>query len=879
MKYDNPEWFLVNSPGTPLEYSGKILLGFEVVTDAKILSPRVSAITDFRPVDITVYTIGVRLLPLARFRGRFPRMTACLGRNAEDPNEWLFFKQLINRESAAHARNGKLNLHKVLNIKGFISPSPLLQTIMQFRLMQNRPDGDPISNPSEDELCGIASLSLSSLAPWHSKDDQFAVRDSPPPSSLRHIFPHHRPRQSYLLQMRKSFTNSLPHLKPCGFYWTSAYSGCRPGTYLPCPRRLLSQMYSKIFPERQNHQIPESGAWMDSGASLTDVPTQEAARVQELQSNVMISVPRVYIPGENSSHPNEEESIDEFSELSSKLSTQGAPPLEGFSWSTRDSISVTRNASDQSTGHFEELMTPLEAELSASRLPYVSVPIVGAGSTGLPDWYGNVKVIVAINENVDEQSTSAFAATESNVGRSVKESYQERVLRYTSSLVLKSSLILRVHILSASGLVPRHPLRFQSPSIYEPRWSVMLRVGDDSQTHEDALRAAGQISEAERASQELQASMGKFEVWDYMNPASGNNPEFYRSIELNAHFPINSILSLIIVEHSPKTSPEDERRLSVQALATEIAFYGRTFIDLEDRWHHPDWQKLRFQPPTETRDLFCIASKKVREFSGLSCGKIRIAVELLKSEEVAEHPFVSLVRPLPMEFEIRLVIWSISKIVFPDKEPRNLFVKCSMLNSEDQGQEVSLSSDVHQNSKDGNGRYNWRFIFRTAIGRQPKPQSVNLQVWHRSLLSDRELLAEKALHFTDVLHKLYVGILSGVDSDERLDSGQRSISLKPPLGQYHSAAGLVHLEWTVLSGRKANENPVGQGREEPNRDPYLEPITESRGVADMIVPGLLGGQAADSLRSYGRIIKFVVILLLMIPVLYAVNQLKMLFNL
>ena len=73
------------------------------------------------------------------------------------------------------------------------------------------------------------------------------------------------------------------------------------------------------------------------------------------------------------------------------------------------------------------------------------------------------------------------------------------------------------------------------------------------------------------------------------------------------------------------------------------------------------------------------------------------------------------------------------------------------------------------------------------------------------------------------------------------------------------SGGQVLISYSILSLAEANQNPVGEGQEEPNRDPELEKPEEGRGIMDF-----LKGTALDvsnwSLFNFGLIKKLLLLL-------------------
>lgn len=55
---------------------------------------------------------------------------------------------------------------------------------------------------------------------------------------------------------------------------------------------------------------------------------------------------------------------------------------------------------------------------------------------------------------------------------------------------------------------------------------------------------------------------------------------------------------------------------------------------------------------------------------------------------------------------------------------------------------------------------------------------------------------------------------------------------EPQKAEFPDEGGEIELEMKILTFQEADANRVGRGREEPNKDPFLETPTEGRGFLD-----------------------------------------------
>lgn len=63
---------------------------------------------------------------------------------------------------------------------------------------------------------------------------------------------------------------------------------------------------------------------------------------------------------------------------------------------------------------------------------------------------------------------------------------------------------------------------------------------------------------------------------------------------------------------------------------------------------------------------------------------------------------------------------------------------------------------------------------------------------------------------------------------------------------------MIHAEIALLPAKEAEFAPVGKGRDEPNRKPYLEPVTENRTYVDWKYVGEQVASVATSMVATAR---------------------------
>lgn len=78
--------------------------------------------------------------------------------------------------------------------------------------------------------------------------------------------------------------------------------------------------------------------------------------------------------------------------------------------------------------------------------------------------------------------------------------------------------------------------------------------------------------------------------------------------------------------------------------------------------------------------------------------------------------------------------------------------------------------------------------------------------------------------------------------------GRFSISCKHPAHK-NKIRGNIEVEACILPKSEADVDPVGNGRDEPNKDPFLPPITENRTYVDWVTINEKLGDATASIMQ------------------------------
>jgi len=276
----------------------------------------------------------------------------------------------------------------------------------------------------------------------------------------------------------------------------------------------------------------------------------------------------------------------------------------------------------------------------------------------------------------------------------------------------------------------------------------------------------------------------------------------------------------------------DDSKLEVKILDKDGAWYGdvtigSTILDLEDRWHSKNWQRLndRSEVPKESRPL------STRDEPGKNRGTIEMWVEMLDSQKATDCPAVPPVKPAEIELEVRMVIWD-TKNVQPihKKDYVNVQIATTLDCQEYLGAlPKKQETDVHYNSKDGFAIFNWRVVF-SRIKMPVKTCSVKMDLIHY------DLLGSTTIGSLDLDIKKYVErVAANMDAIELADdwlafSNSDSMETGDDIGQ-------AKVQLFVLTHVEALSKKAGAGRDDPNDYPPLITPAEGRDWGDYFGAG------------------------------------------
>jgi hypothetical protein len=294
-----------------------------------------------------------------------------------------------------------------------------------------------------------------------------------------------------------------------------------------------------------------------------------------------------------------------------------------------------------------------------------------------------------------------------------------------------------------------------------------------------------------------------------------NTPAFYRVEERDIELPAQSRLKIDLCDYSHYGASFDQ-------------LIGSTVIDLEDRWHSRAWKAAREKGPgkipRENRPLFNPAQP-----AGHTSGSIEMWVEMLNSERASEEKVTELLKPKPIELEMRLVIWTTRDIKIVDGNHTDVKVVVALdCNAYEGEHPKTQSTDTHLGSKDGNAIFAWRVVYPKINMSFLKSCCISVKVYDANSVAsdsfigsvdiDLRRYCEKVAHEMDAITN---------EADLKI----RPSSVDP--GEEPEDIGSVQFQLQVMTQAEATQKLAGIGRDEPNDYPQLVTPTEGRGWGDV----------------------------------------------
>ena len=276
------------------------------------------------------------------------------------------------------------------------------------------------------------------------------------------------------------------------------------------------------------------------------------------------------------------------------------------------------------------------------------------------------------------------------------------------------------------------------------------------------------------------------------------DPKIYKMFEIEATLPG---ISLVKIQFWDKDDILSDEKI------------GQTLIDLEDRFFSTKWRNLK-EKPIETRPLY-IKTSKVPQ------GGVRLWVEICPATERTTMILRDISQRPPAEYEARLIIWGTEGVAnYDDEGTSDIYIRAWINDCKPK------ETDTHYRCMNGKGSFNYRMKFPLTLSEGTGNNAI-IQIWDRDVLSKSDFIADVSFSFDRTarlawetgarMKRTEETTFGGTNEKMWVDCMRRTAAGKMQHG------GRVQVSLELVPLQQALSCPVGEGRNEPNQDPFLPP--------------------------------------------------------
>jgi len=325
------------------------------------------------------------------------------------------------------------------------------------------------------------------------------------------------------------------------------------------------------------------------------------------------------------------------------------------------------------------------------------------------------------------------------------------------------------------------------------------------------------------------------------------SPDFFKFYELDAEFPQDWKLTINVKSRNEAGSD---------------SLIGTTIIDLEDRYlgEYRTRELLKLKAleqqyteilnkkdennpleinEKEIKDKLTIINRKTDELKEYQVpveyrplrhpgkktaqGIVEMFVEVLPQARAKHIKPAKIEPPPPENYELRLVIWETRNVFLERKKQVDVFINVSYDPEGWLGSPTKKSTDTHLGCEDGNAKFNWRMKFNIKIPCTfPR---LYFTVFDFNTIASDEAIGECYISLRRVLKRLL--------QEGKLSIEKKWIPLTHPKDPGENKGDIL-ISIFLLQQDEADQKPVGESWDEPNRDPRLEKPKEGRGMLDFL---------------------------------------------
>ncbi|KAL5022080.1 hypothetical protein ScPMuIL_001235 [Solemya velum] len=237
-------------------------------------------------------------------------------------------------------------------------------------------------------------------------------------------------------------------------------------------------------------------------------------------------------------------------------------------------------------------------------------------------------------------------------------------------------------------------------------------------------------------------------------------------------------------------------------------------------------------------------------------GKLQMWVDVFPSTTGLPGKSFEISARKPKPYLLRAIIWNTVDVILDEESITGEKMSDIYVTGWISGIDEKQKTDVHYRSLDGEGNFNWRFVFpfeympaeQSMIVKKKEhfwsldtteqrlPANMMIQIWDNDMFSPDDFLGTLSLNLTSMpqpkkragscnLNMLPDAITSGQHKMVSLFEQKHMRGFWPCYSDKdgeRKLTGKVEMELELISAVDAEQRPAGKGREEPNMNPVLE---------------------------------------------------------
>eukprot|EP00298_Acanthocystis_sp_HF-20_P010837 c19077_g1_i1.p1 GENE.c19077_g1_i1~~c19077_g1_i1.p1 ORF type:complete len:1291 (+),score=523.40 c19077_g1_i1:39-3875(+) len=328
----------------------------------------------------------------------------------------------------------------------------------------------------------------------------------------------------------------------------------------------------------------------------------------------------------------------------------------------------------------------------------------------------------------------------------------------------------------------------------------------------------------------LEVSLGRKRIFDKDSQRYETlNPEFHRFYELDCILPGQSHLTVKVYDTD----------------RTGYDIIGKTEIDLENYFFSEEWHSYA-KKPLEKRSLYS-------ELTPTPQGVLELWVDIIDPRLKHSHPPFDISPPARMPFEMRCIIRKAEGIIPGDYIGKltDMYVSVELQGN---AQTQKKDTDIHWRASDGKGSFNYRIVFDVELPMK-KPR-LTFQVWDQDIIGSNDALGEVTINPKTLQRAMIAAYQKKNSAYLRLDKDAsvftQAIEKLKLHNPNHPEAGFLFVEVELIPKETASRKPAGEGRNEPNTNPYLPPPVRTEWNLlrpDLLLEKLIGPDLFAKLKN------------------------------